>query len=357
MARPLTPDQILAAFDKWGVTYREWPGWKTRGRPGAFDDVNGVMIHHTGSDTQSESYVRWLFEEGRPAEGIPAPLAQFMVGMDGVCYIGAAGRANHGGRGSSSTLTKVIAEEYAGFSTEIKPGPDNTDGNAHFYGFEVMFDGGQPMTGPQYDTTVRATAALLDAHGWTALSAIAHREWSARKWDPGETPMDEFRRDVRDRLAAGPGNDDPPKKEPKMPSEKQIWGHRERFMTWIRDVYPDLRKDGWRPIAMLQDVFARLRLVYGRLTRWDWLVNTLGRAVWSRRAGGDGPMHATRLRNAERNSERAMRLAEENNKLLRDLARAQKITVARTAVAPLAALAGEGEDDSEPAVEATEGAE
>ena len=219
MAAPLSAGRIVAALNKWGVKYREYPGWRTRGRPGTFSNINGFMIHHTGGGSASASYLKFLFETGRPAEGIPGPLCQYAIGADGTVHVGARGRSNHAGRGSSTTLNRVIAESYSGYSSELSPGADNTDGNARFYGVEIIYAGTSAMTSAQYASAVRLSAALMDAHGWTALSVIGHREWSRRKWDPGQCPMDRFRRDVRDLLR---GSTPPPPQEDDMPTADEI---------------------------------------------------------------------------------------------------------------------------------------
>lgn len=204
MARPMTAAEMRAAMKKWNVQYREFPNWSTRTRPGPFVDVRGVVIHHTGSDSQSDGYLKWLFTEGRASEGIPAPLANVSTDMDGDVWVGAIGRANHAGKGSSRTLGHVTAEDYSGYRTELAPGPDDTDGNAHFYGNEVRYDGGQQMTSKQYASAVRWAAAICDHYGWSALSVIGHREWTARKNDPGKCLMNQFRSDVAALLKAGP---------------------------------------------------------------------------------------------------------------------------------------------------------
>jgi hypothetical protein len=193
------------ALTLWQVPVKYYPGWDGRGRPGDFDSINGVVIHHTGSDAgQGDDYLKFLFVDGRASEGIPGPLCQSAADMDGDLWMGAIGRANHAGRGSSRTLNYVISEDYRGFSAEIAPGEDNTDGNAHFYGCEVRYDGGQPMTAKQYTAAVRWAAAICDHYGWTALSVIGHREWTSRKNDPGHCPMYKFRADVAALLKAGP---------------------------------------------------------------------------------------------------------------------------------------------------------
>jgi hypothetical protein len=207
MARPMTFAQTRTAMQKWHVQCRELPGWTTRGRDpehGPFSDVRGIVIHHTGSDAgQSDDYLRFLAIDGRP--NLPGPLCNVATDMDGDLWLIAQGRANHAGSGSSAVLAKVTGENYPGYASELKPGPDDTDGNAHFYGNEVRYDGGQPMTAKQYASAVRWAAAICDFHGWSALSIIGHREWTSRKPDPGNCPMNKFRLDVAALLKAGPG--------------------------------------------------------------------------------------------------------------------------------------------------------
>ena len=205
MAPPMTKAQWVAAMTKWKVPVKYYAGWDTRGRPGDFSSINGIIIHHTGSDSQTDDYLKFLFVDGRPAEGIPAPLCHVSTDMDGDLWVGAASRANHAGRGSSAILNEVVTESYNGYQApELRPGPDDTDGNAHFYGNEVRFDGGQPMTNKQWDSAVLWAAAVCDHYGWSARSVIGHREWTSRKPDPGSTKMYEFRAAVNARLLVGP---------------------------------------------------------------------------------------------------------------------------------------------------------
>lgn len=206
MAQAMTPAQTRAAMTKWKVPVRYYSGWETRGRR-AFGEVHGIFIHHTGSDSQSDDYLRFLFVGGRPEEGIPAPLCNVSTDMDGDVWVGAALVANHAGRGSSRTRDHVIAEDYNGYLSELKPGPDDmsgNDSNGMYYGNEIRFDGGQPMTDKQWNGAVLWAAAICDHHGWSAKSVIGHREHTSRKPDPGSTKMYLFRASVHARLLAGP---------------------------------------------------------------------------------------------------------------------------------------------------------
>lgn len=205
MSKPMTPRQWKRAMKKWGVDIHYYSGWKHRGRPVSlgWGNVHGVVVHHTGSDGgDSPSYNAFLFKQGRA--GIPGPLCQATCDADGDVHLGAVGRANHAGLGSSRTYGKVLNESYEGYHHQIDPGADNMDGNAVFYGIEVKYSGYHPMAARQYEQTVRFCAAICDHYGWSALSVIGHKEWSDRKWDPGNERMDKIRRDVRSLLEAGP---------------------------------------------------------------------------------------------------------------------------------------------------------
>ncbi len=205
MAKQMTPLQMKSQFIKWKCDLRLYSGWETRGYgPGSISDVQGIIVHHTGSDSQSDSYLQFLFVDGRG--DVPPPLCNWSTDMDGDLWLGAAERANHAGMGSSATLNKVVTGNYDWRNSTIRPGPDDINGNARYYGNEVRFDGGQPMTRAQWITVVLSCAAVCDFHGWGAWRVIGHKEHTSRKPDPGNTLMYMLRRDVDAALKAGPGN-------------------------------------------------------------------------------------------------------------------------------------------------------
>lgn len=210
MSKPMTADQTLAAFRKWHVPVLEFPGWRTRGRPWAFVNVHGEVVHHTGSDIQSDDYLNFLFVRGRPEDGIPGPLCHVATDMDGDVHLGAIGGANHAGRGSSASLQRVINEDPRNLQAEIEPGPDNSDGNVSYYGNEVRYDGNPGMRAAQYHSALLVSAARCDFHKWGPESVIGHREHTSRKDDPGHCPMDKYRRDLEAVLTAGPNPGKPP---------------------------------------------------------------------------------------------------------------------------------------------------
>lgn len=159
-----------------GLTVVELPGWRTRGRPGAFAP-RGVLCHHTGGEADSRAYVDWMALEGRP--DLPAPLCQLALSRTGVVYVLAAGRANHGGTAKASG-----------------PMPAG-DANSLYMGIEALNTGSEGWTNVQRDAYARLCAALCRFYGWPAASVRAHRETSVTgKWDPGLLDMDEHRATV-----------------------------------------------------------------------------------------------------------------------------------------------------------------
>lgn len=207
MATPLSNDKLLAALKAEGCKVVEIGNWRTHNRnhKGSWGPINGVMIHHTGSDVQGTNYVRNILSSGYA--GLPGPLCHVGIAMDGTVYLVSNGRANHAGGGDPAVFEAVKAEAAWLMQREAKPTKGNSNGyvgNANFYGAEVMYDGGQPMTAAQEDASVRFAAAICRAYGWSARSVIGHREWSRDKIDPGNEPMVTFRRKVQARLDGKP---------------------------------------------------------------------------------------------------------------------------------------------------------
>src|SRR4029079_16503048 len=119
-----------------GVRLVEYPGWRDRGH-GDFQDIRGVMVHHTGSDHASAASIAI----GRP--DLPGPLSQLHIARDGTVTVVAVGVAWHAGVGMYPWL------------------PTNM-GNWHMIGVECANSGTSP-TAPhrtnwpdaQYDALVR----------------------------------------------------------------------------------------------------------------------------------------------------------------------------------------------------------
>lgn len=198
MARPMTPEQWLKALRAEGVTdIVEMPGWRTNNRnhKGPFSDVHATMIHHTAGE--GTGLPSWCFNG---SSALPGPLCHDFLARSGRLYLVGSGRANHAGTVARNAYDAVRNER------SHHPAPDAAepvDGNAVSYGLECENDGTPNRTWPvkQYDVAVRVQAARCRFHGWSADSVWAHKEATRRKPVDPRLPMDQFRRDVAERLA------------------------------------------------------------------------------------------------------------------------------------------------------------
>lgn len=212
MATPMTSSQIVAQLKKWGIKYVEVKDWESHNRnaKGAWGGMNGFIWHHTGADVSqanAASYAGSTLYNG--LSDLPGPLCHFGLSPDGTVYLVGWGRANHAGGGDQAVLNHVINEDYSGQLKPTKGNANGVDGNAHFYGVEIMYSGSHKMSDAQYATGLKLSAAILDFHGWTEKSVIGHGEWSNDKWDPGYASgkimdMPAVRADVLKTLKAGP---------------------------------------------------------------------------------------------------------------------------------------------------------
>ncbi|WP_063829563.1 N-acetylmuramoyl-L-alanine amidase [Streptomyces violens] len=188
--------------------------WRThnRNRQGRWGPVRGVILHHTG--TRGTERTVELCRDGYP--GLPGPVCHAVIDKRGVVWLVGWGRTNHAGLGDPDVLGAVIHEEPLPADGEA-----SVDGNPWFYGFECvnLGDGYDPWPAVQVDAMVRASAALIKAHGWGLdgdTSLIGHKEWQPGKPDPRGLDMRELRRRVAAMVRgastppAAPGSDAPP---------------------------------------------------------------------------------------------------------------------------------------------------
>lgn len=194
MTPPIPAARLLAQLRKFGVPFHVNPGWENHNRNGhgPFSDLNGVMIHHTGDDAKDDLDFRVLWN-GR--SDLPGPLCHVGIRDNGTVELIGNGRANHAGMGDGRVLGRVIAEDYA--NAPPPPVKDNVDGNARFYGAELMYSGSHAPTQAQLQSAILWAAALCDFHGWNEKSVIGHKEWTRRKIDPGNVAMSAFRARVK----------------------------------------------------------------------------------------------------------------------------------------------------------------
>lgn len=179
---------LAAALRDEGCVVVEESGWAQRGRPSSTGQFNpyGVLWHHTGTTASASNPFpsRSVLINGR--SDLPGPLCHVGIGYDGVCHVIAAGRANHAG-------------ECNGF------GPFSSgDGNAQLVGFEIDYDGTQPMSQAQADAATRASAACLKRFGRDESYAARHAETSTTgKWDTGGVTGAMLRSWIGEYLATG----------------------------------------------------------------------------------------------------------------------------------------------------------
>jgi N-acetylmuramoyl-L-alanine amidase len=185
MSKPMTATQMESQLKKFGIKYVAYKSWSTHNRGdrgNGFSDLNGLVLHHTGSDGDGQE--GYLYTG---TEALPGPLCHWGMDNEGVLHLIGWGRANHAGGGDPNVLNHVINEDYTG---TLKPkfgegDSGSADGNGHFYGVEIYYSGSHKMTDDQYLTAIKLGAAVCDFHGWSYKSVIAHGEWSNDKWDPG----------------------------------------------------------------------------------------------------------------------------------------------------------------------------
>lgn len=182
MATPLSADTLVAALKAEGVKVVEYRSWRIHNRNhiGLWGPVHGVMIHHTVTSGTDSSVA--LCYNGH--SNLPGPLCHGVIAKDGTVYLVGNGRTNHAGHGDSRVLSAVKNE-----TALPRPSLGDADGNPSFYGFECinMGDNKDPWPAEQVEATVRASAALLRAHGWGKsgdTSVIGHLEWQPGKIDP-----------------------------------------------------------------------------------------------------------------------------------------------------------------------------
>ncbi|MFE2934946.1 N-acetylmuramoyl-L-alanine amidase [Streptomyces sp. NPDC059278] len=188
MAKPLSATKALEALRAEGLTVVEVGSWKThnRGQRGdGWGPVHGVILHHTVTDgttaAKAQSSVDLCY---RGHSTLPGPLCHGVIDKQGVVHMVGWGRTNHAGLGDDDVLRAVVSEKPLPAANEA-----NIDGNARFYGFECVNLGDNKDGWPpeQVEAMVRASAALLRAHGWGKdgkTSVIGHKEWQPGKVDP-----------------------------------------------------------------------------------------------------------------------------------------------------------------------------
>jgi hypothetical protein len=149
-----------------GCKVAELAGWQSRGRPGDFGPVKGVLCHHTAGPHTGNAPSLGTIVNGRP--DLPGPLSHLHLARDGTFTVIAAGRCNHAGPGSWHGVTS---------------------GNTSFIGIEAenAGDGTDPWPDVQKEAYARGCAAILKHIGAPAIMCAGHKEYAqppGRKIDP-----------------------------------------------------------------------------------------------------------------------------------------------------------------------------
>lgn len=158
---------IADRLRRYGLIVVEVANWQTRGS--STFHPRGSVDHHTAGSLNGNSPSLGICINGRP--GLAGPLCNVFIARNNVCYVVAAGRANHAGSGS-----------WRGIA-----------GNSNMYGVEHENTGvgNESWREDQRDTAARVHAALLD---WRKDSNMVceHKEWTSRKidkWDQSGSDM------------------------------------------------------------------------------------------------------------------------------------------------------------------------
>lgn len=210
------PDVLRAE----GLTVEEYPGWRGRGH-GDFDQIWGVMVHHTGSDNTPTSEIA-----SHPRLGL---CSQLHLARDGVVTVVGAGVAWHAGAGDWPGLPRDGANQLTiGIEAQNRGGPGPNAPVAHRSCWPDV----------QYNAYVRCVAAILRHLGVDADHVISHKDWagsSQGKYDPGQIDMGQFRKDVQAQIDSKEGGAEMTPEQDRMLREvHKILTHRIRSKSIYR---------------------------------------------------------------------------------------------------------------------------
>lgn len=152
-----------------GLDVDEIDGWRANG-DGDFDDVWGIICHHTGGDDISAETI------ARGTRQRPGPLSNVLINRDGSITVVAAGVAHHAGPG-------------------YHPDLPHADVDTRTIAVHAELRGHQKYPREQYLGYVRSCAALLRHINQPASHVLGHQEWNTAQRDPCLS-MDQLRADI-----------------------------------------------------------------------------------------------------------------------------------------------------------------
>lgn len=154
-----------------GLAVRLWDGWQDNGRSsGGFESLLGVVVHHTASPPTQSFDNDWRYCAVGHQD---APVANMLLGRDGLVGIHAGLASNHAGKGGPWAASKgTVPLDSA---------------NSRMLGIEAQNNGtGELWAGVMLEAYEVLVAALCEAYGFVpATDSPAHFQWApTRKIDP-----------------------------------------------------------------------------------------------------------------------------------------------------------------------------
>ena len=154
-----------------GLALKLWDGWQYNSRSsGGFESLLGTVIHHTAGSATGSFDNDWAYHAVGHAD---APVANMLLGRDGLVGLHAGGASNHAGKGGPWTASRGIVPLDSA--------------NSRMLGIEAQNTGtGEYWPEQMIDAYERLLAAINNAYGLNPmLDEPAHFQWApSRKIDP-----------------------------------------------------------------------------------------------------------------------------------------------------------------------------
>ena len=172
-----------------GLTVEPHPDWETATNGGR-DRVETVgVLNHWDAISGWPGVSKYL--SSNRFGGI---LYHGVIRADGTLHLLSQRYVWHAGSGSSQIL--AIAQA-GGTIPDDSPGPDNQNGNPHFWSWCINY---HPNDGPvppaQYEALVVANAVAVDHFGLNVGQVARHMDWTTRKRDIDTINLGVFRNDI-----------------------------------------------------------------------------------------------------------------------------------------------------------------
>lgn len=154
-----------------GLNLRLWNGWQNNTRStGGFEQLLGIVVHHTASGSGTSFDADWTYCAQNHQD---APVANLLLGRDGLVGLHSGGASNHAGKGGPWNCSRGQVPLDSG--------------NSRLIGIEAQNNGvGENWAPIMCDAYEILCAALCEAYGFNPISdEPAHFQWApSRKIDP-----------------------------------------------------------------------------------------------------------------------------------------------------------------------------